>query len=148
MVLGRLIGNASVRASEELGVPRVLVQSRPDELLRRRKARIMAFQATQILSHGDTAGMGMVNGLAKAVAEAGTCFSRSSWCNTKPTNNPTTVPKWNGDAKHFDDYEFYVIMYKRKGSKPGDHCFLVPRLILGLIGRTREHLRVVGDSCR
>ena len=41
-------------------------------------------------------------------------FRVSSWCNTKLTNNPTTVLKWNGDAKHFDDYEFYVIMYKRK----------------------------------
>ena len=71
----------------------------------------------------------------------------ASWRNTKPTNNPTTVPTWNGDAKLFDDYEFDVLMYKR-GSKPGDHCFLVPRLISGLTGRAREHLRMAGDLDR
>ena len=51
-------------------------------------------------------------------------WSNASWSNTKPTNNPTTVPTWNGDAKPFDDYEFDVLMYKR-----GERCFLVPRLI-------------------
>ena len=67
-----------------------------------------------------------------------------SWSNTKPTNNPTTVPTWNGDAKKID-YEFDVLMYKR-GS--GDHCFLVPRLISGLTGRVREHLRMAVDIDR
>ena len=38
-------------------------------------------------------------------------------------------------------------MYKR-GSNPGDHCFLVPRLISGLTGRAREHLRMAGDLDR
>ena len=38
-------------------------------------------------------------------------------------------------------------MYKR-GSNPGDHCFLVPRLISGLTGRAREQLRMAGDLDR
>ena len=33
-------------------------------------------------------------------------------------------------------------------SKPSDHCFLVPQLISGLTGRTRELLRVAGDLDR
>ena len=33
-------------------------------------------------------------------------------------------------------------------SDPGDHCFLVPQLISGLTGRTRELLRVAGDLDR
>ena len=57
------------------------------------------------------------------------------------------MPTWNGDAKLFDDYEFDVLMYKR-GSNPGDHSFLVPRLISGLTGRAREHLRMAGDLDR
>ena len=51
---------------------------------------------------------------------------------------------WKGDAKLFDDYESDVLMYKR-GANPGDHCFLVPRLISGLTGWAREHLRMAGD---
>ena len=59
-------------------------------------------------------------------------WSDASWSNTKPTNNPTAVPTWNGDAKLFDDYEFDVLMYER-GSNPGDHYILVTRLISGLL---------------
>ena len=81
----------------------------------------------------------MISGLVKA--------GTASWSNTKPTNNHTTVPTWNGEAKLFDDHEFDVFMYKR-GSNPGDHCFLVPRLISGLTGRAREHLRMAGDLDR
>ena len=69
-------------------------------------------------------------------------WSNASWRNTKPT-----LPTWNGDAKLLDDYEFDVLMYKR-GTNPGDHCFLVPRLISGLTGRAREHLRMAGDLDR
>ena len=54
------------------------------------------------------------------------------------------MPTWSGDAKLFDDYEFDALMHKR-GSNPGDHCFLVLRLISGLTGRAREHLRMAGD---
>ena len=54
------------------------------------------------------------------------------------------MPTWNGDAKLFDDNEFDVLMYKR-GSNPGDHCFLVPRLISRLTG---QHLRMAGDLDR
>ena len=57
------------------------------------------------------------------------------------------MPTRNGDAKLFDDYEFDVLMYRR-GSNPGYHCFQVPRLISGLTGRAREHLRVAGDLDR
>ena len=67
-----------------------------------------------------------------------------SWSNTKPTNNPTTVPTRNGDAKLFDDFEFDALMCK-SGSNPGDHCFLVLRLISGLTGRARKHLSMAGD---
>ena len=52
-----------------------------------------------------------------------------------------------GGAKVFDDCEFDVFMYKR-GSDPGDHCFLVPRLISSFTGRAREHLRMAGDLDR
>ena len=82
-------------------------------------------------------GMEMINGLAKAGAKAG----------AKSTNKPTTVPTWNGDAKLFHDFEFDVLMHKR-GSNPGNHCFLVPRVISGLTGRAREHLRMAGDFDR
>ena len=57
------------------------------------------------------------------------------------------MPTWKRDAKLFDDHEFDVLMYKRE-SNPGDHCFLVPRLISGLTGRAREHLRMTGDLDR
>ena len=86
-------------------------------------------------------------GLVKAGNQGWNYWSNASWSNTKPTNNPTTVPTWNGDTKLFDDYEFDVLMDKR-GSNPGDHCFLVPRLISGLTGRAREHLRLAGDLDR
>ena len=36
----------------------------------------------------------------------------------------------------------------KRGSNTGDHCFLVPRLISGLTGRAREHLRMAGDLDR
>ena len=74
-------------------------------------------------------------------------WSNASWSNTKPTNDPTTVPTWSGNAKLFDDFVFDVLMNKR-GSNPSDHCFLVPRLISGLTGRAREHLRMAGDLDR
>ena len=38
-------------------------------------------------------------------------------------------------------------MYKR-ADYPGDHCFIVPRLISGLTGGAREHLRMTGDLDR
>ena len=57
------------------------------------------------------------------------------------------MPTWNGDAKLFDDYKFVVLLYKR-GSNLGDHRFLVPRLIAGLTGRERKHLRDAGDIDR
>ena len=50
-------------------------------------------------------------------------------------------------TQNFDDCEFDVLLYKR-GPNPGDHCFLVPRLIAGLTGRAREHLRMAGDLDR
>ena len=50
-------------------------------------------------------------------------------------------------TQNFDDCEFDVLLFKR-GSNPGDHCFLVPRLIAGLAGRAREHLRMAGDFDR
>ena len=57
------------------------------------------------------------------------------------------MPTWNGDAKLKDDCELDVLMHKR-GSNPGDHCFIVPRLISGLTGRAREHLKMAGDLDR
>ena len=57
------------------------------------------------------------------------------------------MPTWNADAKLFDDYEFDVRVNKR-GWNPGDHCFRVSRLISGLTGRAREHLRMAGDLDR
>ena len=56
------------------------------------------------------------------------------------------MPTWSGETK-LDDHELDVLMYKR-GSNPGHHRFLVPRLISGLTGRTREHLRMAGDLDR
>ena len=155
-------GDASARTSEETGVQVDPVQARLDELLKslesQESLRSGLFKQHKSLStktrkklpggqqkqqnHSDKlttmlGEMEMINGLAKAGAQAGTInWSNASWRNTKPTNNPTTVPTWNGDAKLFDDYEFDVLMCKR-GSNPGDHCFLVPRLISGLTGRAR-----------
>ena len=74
-------------------------------------------------------------------------WSNASGSNTKPTNNPTTVPTLNGDAKLFDDHEFDVLMCKR-GPKPGDHCFFVPRLIFVFTGWAMEHLMMAGDLNR
>ena len=53
------------------------------------------------------------------------------------------MPTWKGDGKHADDHEFDVLMFER-GWNPRDD-FPVPRLISGLTGRAREHLRVAGD---
>ena len=36
----------------------------------------------------------------------------------------------------------------KRVSNPGDHCFLVPRLISGLTGLAREHFRMAGDLDR
>ena len=87
--------------------------------------------------------------MAEAGAKAGTigrlCLGVST--TAKPTRNATAVPTWKGDAKLFDDHVFDVFMYKR-GTNPGDHCFLVPRLISGLTGQAREHLRMAGDLYR
>ena len=152
-----LTGEASARASEEAGVQSGLIQARLDELLRRKESQeslIRTLQATQLLLNEDPqetawwtteaaepqqqpddawwngydqwTGQGWSQGWNK--------WANASCSNSKPTNNPTTVPTWNGDAKLFDDFEFGVLMYKR-GSNPGDHCFLVPRLISGLAGR-------------
>ena len=159
------------RESDETGMQLDPMQARLDELLRRLESQESlnrTLQATQVPLNEDPqenclvddrkqqnhsnnltmrGGTGMICGLSKAGAKAGTIGRMRPWSNTKPTNNPTTVPTWNGDAKLFDDHEFDVLMYKR-GSNPGDHCFLVPRLISGLTGRAREHLRMAGDLDR
>ena len=54
---------------------------------------------------------------------------------------------WNGDARLFDDYEFGVLMFKR-GSNPGDHCFLVPSIDFWSHWSGKEHLRMAGDLDR
>ena len=167
-----LAGEASARAAEETGVQVDPVQARLDELLRRLESQeslIRTLQATQVPLDEDVQAAGLwttetpqpqqqpnddawwhdnnqwnSRGWSQSWNE---WFSASWSYNAKPTNNPTTVPTWNGDAKLFDDYEFYVLMYKR-GSNPDDHCFFVPRLISGLTGWAREHLRMAGDLDR
>ena len=147
------------------------MQARPDELLRRlenHESLIRTLQTTQVSLNEDVQetgrwttetpqpqqqpdddawwyGSDQWNG--RGWSQSWNNWSSASWSNTKPTNNPTTVPTWNGDAKLFGDFKFDVLMYNR-GSNPGDHCFRVPRLIAGLTGRAREHLRMAGDLDR
>ena len=166
-----LTGEASARAADETGVQLDPMQARLDELLRRlenQESLIRTLQATQVplvegvqetgwwttetpqpqqqpdddewwYENDQWSGRGWSQGWND--------WSSASWSNAKPTNNPTTVPRWKRDAKLFDDHEFDVLMYKR-GSNPGDHCFPVPRLISALTGRAREHLRMTGDLDR
>ena len=88
----------------------------------------------------------MISGLVKAGAKAGT-IGRIRLGATQANEQSHDCATWNEDAKLFDDHKFDVFMYKR-GSNPSDHCFLVPRLISGLTGRAREHLRMAGDLDR
>ena len=147
-------GNASARASEETGVQADPVQARLDDLFRNlgsQESLIRTLQATQIPLIEDSPGAawwtteatelqrqpdddawwnGNDQRTGQGWSQSWKNWSNASWSNAKQTNNPTTVPTWNGVARLFDDYEFDVLMCKR-GSNPGDHCFLVPRLISG-----------------
>ena len=167
-----LTGDVSARSPEETGVQVDGVQAGLGELLRRlesQKSLITTLQATQIPLNEDSPETAWWTTEATEPQRQSDddawwtrknqwtgqgCWSQSwnnwsnaSWRNTTPTNNPTTVPMWNGDAKLFDDCEFDVLLHKR-GLNPGDHCFLVPRLISGLTMRARERLRMVGDLDR
>ena len=165
-----LTGDASARASEETAMQLDPIQARLDELVRRLESQeslVRTLQARQVPLNEDTQEAawwtteaaepqqqfddawwnGCDQWTGQGWKQGWNCWSNASWSDTKPTNNPTTVPTWNGDAKLFDHNEFDVLMYKR-GSNPGDHCFLVPRLISGLTGRAREHLRMAGDLDR
>ena len=162
-----LTGDASARASEETGAQVDPVQARLGVLLRRLESQeslIGTLQATQIPLDEEPPETAWwtteatapqlrpddgvwCNGSDQWTGQGWSRSWNNWWSNTKPTNNPTTVPTWNGDAKLFDDYEFDVFMCER-GSNPGYHCFLVLRLISGLIGQAREHLRMAGDFDR
>ena len=142
----RLTGDASARASEETGMQLDPMQARLDELLRRLESQeslVRTLQARQVPLNEDTQEAawwtteatepqqqfydawwnGYDQWTGQGWNQRWNFWSKASWSNTKPTNNPTTMPTWNGDAKLFDDNEFDVLMYKR-GSNPGDHCFL------------------------
>ena len=147
MNVGWLIGDTSARASEETDVQVDPVQALLDELLRRlecQESLIRTPRATQIPLNEDwqetdwwtpeatepqrqTDDDAWWNGSDQSTGQGWSHswhnWSNASWSNTKPTNNPTTLPTWNGDAKLFDDFEFDVLMYKR-GSNQGDNCFL------------------------
>ena len=86
--------------------------------------------------------MGMISGLAKA----GT-FGRMRLGATPSQRTIHDCANVEWKRKTIDDFVFDVLMNKR-GSNPGDHCFLVPRLISGLTGRAREPLRMAGDLDR
>ena len=142
-------------ASEETGVQVDLVQARLYELFRRldsQESLTRTLQATQKQqNHSDNlttmlGGMEMINGLAKAGGKAGT----SGRMRLGATPSQRTIPRLCQRGMETQSSlmtEFDVFMYKR-GSDPGDHCFLTPRLISGLIGRAREHLRMAGGLCR
>ena len=164
-------GDAYARASGETGVQLDPMQARFDELLRRMESQeslIRTLQATQIPLNeeqpesdwwtaeatepqrrpdDDAWWNGYDQWTGQGWSQGWNNWSNASWSNTKPTNNPTTVPTWNGDAKLFDDYEFDVLMHKSV-SNPGDYCFLIPRLISGLTARARDHLGMAGDIDR
>ena len=86
----------------------------------------------------------VINGLVKAGAKAGTIGGMRLGATPSQRTIPRLCRRGMETQKKID-YEFDVLMYKR-GS--GDHCFLVPRLISGLTGRVREHLRMAGDIDR
>ena len=128
-----LTGEASARASEETGVqfdPTLTLQATQVPLNEAPQENAW-WRSNNLTMRG---GMGMISGLVKAGVKAGIIWSNASWSNTKPTHNPTTVPAWK------EMQNSLMTMYKR-GSNPGDHCFLVPRLISGLTGWARAHLR-------
>ena len=88
----------------------------------------------------------MINGLAKGGAKAET-IGRT---HLEATPSQRTIPRLcrlGMETQNSLTTESDVLMYKR-GSNPGDHCFLVPRLISGLTGWAREHLRKAGDLDR
>ena len=89
-------------------------------------------------------GPGMING--QGWSQSWNNWSNASWSNqANEQSHECSDVKWR--SKLFDDYEFELLMYKR-GSNPGDHCFQVSRLISGLSGRAREHLRMAADPDR
>ena len=112
-----LTGDASARASEETGVQLDPIQARLDELMRRLESQeslIRTLQATQVPLNEDTQETtwwtkeaaepqqqpddAWWNGYDQWTGQGWNYWSNASWSNTKPTNNPTTVPTWNGDA--------------------------------------------------
>ena len=91
-------------------------------------------------------GMGIISELVKAGAMAGT-IGRMRLGATPSQRTMPRLCQRGLETQNSDDYEFDALMYKR-GSNPGDHSFLVPRLISDLIGWAREHLSLAGDLDR
>ena len=92
-------------------------------------------------------GMKTIRGMAEAGAKAGTIGRLRLGATPSQRTTPRLCRRGMETQNSFDDFEFDVLMYKI-GSNPGDHCFLVPRLISGLTGGAREHLRMAGDLDR
>ena len=116
-----------MRLSEQTGVLVDPVQARLDELLRRlerQESLIRTLQATQIPVNEDAPETawwttettepqrqldddawwnGNDQWTGQGWSQSWNNWSSASWSNSKPTNNPTTLPTWNGDAKLFDD---------------------------------------------
>ena len=132
-----LTGGASARASEETGVQLDPMQARLDELVRRLESQeslIGTLQATQVPLIEDTQETawwtteaaepqqkpdgawwnGYDQWTGQGWSQGWNCWSNAPWSDTKPMNNPTTVPTWNGDAQLYDDHEFDVLMYKKR----------------------------------
>ena len=131
-----LTGDASVRASEKAGVQLDPMQARLDELrrLESQESLVRTLQATQVPLNEDTQETawwtteaaepqqqpddawwnGYDQWTGQGWNQGWNCWSKDSWSNTKPTNNPTTVQTWNGDAKLCDDFEFGVFMNKKR----------------------------------
>ena len=89
----------------------------------------------------------MISGLVKAGTKAGTTGRMRLGAIPSQRTIPRLCQRGMETQKLLDDCESDVLKYKR-ASNPGDHCNLIPRLISGLTGRARKHLRMAGDLDR
>ena len=92
-------------------------------------------------------GMGMINELVKAGAKAGAKAGTIGRMRLGARPSQRTIPRLcqRGLETQNSLMTLSLMPSCTRGSNPGDHSFLVPRLISGLTGQAREHLRMAGD---
>ena len=132
-----------VEENGKSGIPDQDSSSNTDPF-KRRAARKVTGGLQKQQNHSDgrmtmLGGMGMINGLVKAGAKAGTIGRMRLGATPSQRTIPRLCQRGMETQNSLMTMSLMFLMYKSV-SNPGDHCILVPRLISGLTGRAREHL--------